>query len=76
MLKEGGARAVKVEGGSREIAETISAIRGAGIPVMGHIGFTPQAVHALGGSRVQGRGEIGRFRLLEEAARLQDAGAF
>lgn len=76
ILKETGAHAVKVEGGSPALAPTIEAIVGAGIPVMGHLGFTPQSVHALGGARVQGRGPEGRTRLLEEARRVEDAGAF
>jgi 3-methyl-2-oxobutanoate hydroxymethyltransferase len=76
ILKESGANAVKLEGGSPQIAETIRAIVEAGIPVMGHLGFTPQSVNALGGTRVQGRDEAGRSRLLEEAARVEQAGAF
>jgi 3-methyl-2-oxobutanoate hydroxymethyltransferase len=75
-MKETGANAVKVEGGSVEMAETIAALVRAGIPVMGHIGFTPQAVHALGGARVQGRDPSARDRLLEEARRVEAAGAF
>lgn len=76
ILKETGAQAVKVEGGSPQIAETIAAIRRAGIPVMAHLGLTPQAVHALGGYRVQGRGDEGRQQLLEESRRIEAAGAF
>jgi 3-methyl-2-oxobutanoate hydroxymethyltransferase len=76
ILKESGANAVKLEGGSPRAAETIHAIVDAGIPVMGHLGFTPQSVNALGGSRVQGRDEAGRSRLLEEAVRIEAAGAF
>ena len=76
ILKESGAAAVKLEGGSPAIAETVAAVVGAGIPVMGHLGFTPQSVHALGGSRVQGRSSEGRRQLFEEARRLQGAGAF
>jgi len=76
ILKESGANAVKVEGGSPRVAGTIEAIVEAGIPVMGHLGFTPQSVNALGGNRVQGRGEAGRSRLLEEALRIEAAGAF
>jgi 3-methyl-2-oxobutanoate hydroxymethyltransferase len=76
ILKETGASAVKLEGGSPEMAETVAAIVRAGIPVMGHLGFTPQSVHALGGFRVQGRGEEAQDRLLTEAQRLEDAGAF
>lgn len=76
VLKETGAAAVKLEGGSPEIAETVHALVRAGIPVMGHLGFTPQAVHALGGARVQGREDGGRDRLLAEGRRLEEAGAF
>ena len=76
ILKETGASAVKLEGGSHSIVETVAAIVGAGIPVMGHLGFTPQAVHTLGGFRVQGRDEAAGRRLVEEARRLEVAGAF
>jgi 3-methyl-2-oxobutanoate hydroxymethyltransferase len=76
VLKETGAAAVKMEGGSPEMAETIAAVVRAGIPVMGHVGFTPQSVNTLGGFRVQGRGEGGAERLLEEALRVEEAGAF
>lgn len=75
FLKEAGAEAVKLEGGS-PMAESIRAIVSAGIPVMGHIGLTPQAVHALGGFRVQGKGEAAREKLLADARAVQDAGAF
>ncbi|MDQ6874910.1 MAG: 3-methyl-2-oxobutanoate hydroxymethyltransferase [Actinomycetota bacterium] len=74
FMKEGGAQAVKLEGGARMVAH-VEAIVSAGIPVMAHIGFTPQSVHALGGYRVQGRGE-GGDRLLRDALGLQQAGAF
>lgn len=76
VLKETGAAAVKLEGGTPEMAETVAAVVRAGIPVMGHLGFTPQSVHALGGFRVQGREEGARERLLAEARRLEEAGAF
>jgi 3-methyl-2-oxobutanoate hydroxymethyltransferase len=76
VLKETGATAVKVEGGSPEMAETVAAVVRAGIPVMGHLGFTPQSVHALGGVRVQARQEEQRERLIADARRLEDAGAF
>lgn len=76
LMKETGAAAVKLEGGSEAIESTVAAIVDAGIPVMGHLGFTPQSVHALGGFRVQGRGEGARARLMEEARRLERAGAF
>jgi 3-methyl-2-oxobutanoate hydroxymethyltransferase len=76
VMKETEAAAVKVEGGSEEMAERIAAIVRAGIPVMGHLGMTPQSEHALGGRRVQGREEAQRDRLLVDAKRLEDAGAF
>lgn len=75
MMKEGLAHAVKLEGG-RRVAPSVEAIVGAGIPVMAHIGFTPQSEHALGGYRVQGRGEDAAQRMIGEAEALQDAGAF
>jgi len=74
-LKEGGAHAVKLEGG-RAVAATIERIVAAEIPVMGHVGLTPQAVHRMGGHRVQGRGEAGAQRVLEDALAVQEAGAF
>ncbi|MFI5217601.1 MAG: 3-methyl-2-oxobutanoate hydroxymethyltransferase, partial [Candidatus Limnocylindria bacterium] len=74
-VKEGGAQAVKLEGG-RTVAETIARIAAAEIPVMGHVGLTPQAIHRMGGHRVQGRGESGRSRVLEDARAVEAAGAF
>ncbi|GAA2024575.1 3-methyl-2-oxobutanoate hydroxymethyltransferase [Pseudokineococcus marinus] len=74
MLKEGGAAAVKLEGGAA-VAPSVRALVDAGVPVMGHVGFTPQSEHALGGYRVQGRGDDAD-RLLADALALQDAGAF
>jgi 3-methyl-2-oxobutanoate hydroxymethyltransferase len=74
-LKEGGAQAVKLEGG-RSVAETIARIVAAEIPVMGHVGLTPQAIHRMGGHRVQGRGEEGRARVLADAHAVEEAGAF
>jgi 3-methyl-2-oxobutanoate hydroxymethyltransferase len=65
---------VKLEGGSNRVAQ-IEAIVAAGIPVMGHLGFTPQSVHAIGGFKVQGRGDSAKD-LLEQAKQLQSAGAF
>jgi 3-methyl-2-oxobutanoate hydroxymethyltransferase len=76
VLQESGAEAVKLEGGGARVAATVERIVDAGIPVMGHLGFTPQSVNALGGNRVQGRGDEGRARLLADAKRLQDAGVF
>jgi 3-methyl-2-oxobutanoate hydroxymethyltransferase len=74
FMKEGGCHAVKFEGGVR-VAEQIRKVTGAGIPVMAHIGFTPQSEHQLGGYRVQGRGDDAR-RLLSDAHAVADAGAF
>lgn len=76
VMKETGASAVKLEGGSEETAETTRRLVGIGIPVMAHIGLTPQSVHALGGFRVQGRDEEARERLMTEARRMEAAGAF
>jgi 3-methyl-2-oxobutanoate hydroxymethyltransferase len=74
-LKEGGAQAVKLEGGQRVLPQ-VRALTGAGIPVMGHLGLTPQSVNALGGMRrVQGRGDAGE-QLLADARALERAGAF
>jgi len=75
FMKEGGAHAVKLEGGARFVPQ-VEALAGCGIPVMAHLGFTPQSEHALGGYRVQGRGHGGERRLVEDALALQDAGAF
>lgn len=74
FMKEGRAHAVKLEGG-RRFAPHIEAVVAAGVPVMGHLGFTPQSEHELGGYRVQGRGE-GADDLVADARALQDAGAF
>jgi 3-methyl-2-oxobutanoate hydroxymethyltransferase len=74
FMKETGAHAVKLEGGVRS-AKQIKRIVRAGIPVMGHIGYTPQSEHGLGGHIIQGRGE-GANQLLEDARAVQDAGAF
>jgi 3-methyl-2-oxobutanoate hydroxymethyltransferase len=75
FVSEGGAQAVKVEGGVRS-ARTIEAIVKVGIPVMAHIGLTPQAVHGLGGHRVQGKTVESARRLLADAFAVQEAGAF
>jgi 3-methyl-2-oxobutanoate hydroxymethyltransferase len=74
FVKEGGVAAVKLEGGAGAAA-AIERIVGAEIPVMGHVGLTPQAVHRMGGYRVQGRG-AGRERVLADARAVQEAGAF
>ncbi|MCB9593433.1 MAG: 3-methyl-2-oxobutanoate hydroxymethyltransferase [Sandaracinaceae bacterium] len=75
FLSEGGAHAVKLEGG-RSVAPTIERIVAAGIPVMGHVGLTPQSVHAMGGFRVQGKSEEQAARILDDALYVQEAGAF
>ncbi|MCG6989761.1 MAG: 3-methyl-2-oxobutanoate hydroxymethyltransferase [Gemmatimonadetes bacterium] len=75
-LKEAGVEAVKIEGGHERTCEAVRALVAAGIPVMGHIGLTPQSVHALGGYRVQGRDEAAAERIRREAAALEEAGAF
>lgn len=75
LLQEAGAHAVKLEGG-RDVAPTVARLVQAGIPVMGHLGFTPQSVHAIGGYRVQARTEEAARRLLEDAQALAEAGAF
>ncbi|PWR12400.1 3-methyl-2-oxobutanoate hydroxymethyltransferase [Micromonospora acroterricola] len=74
FMKEGGCHAVKLEGG-RRCAAQIAAIVGAGIPVMAHIGFTPQSEHTLGGYRVQGRGDAAD-EVLADARAVAEAGAF
>jgi 3-methyl-2-oxobutanoate hydroxymethyltransferase len=74
VLQETGAHGVKLEGG-RHMAETVSALVERGIPVIGHLGLTPQSVHALGGYRVQGREAKNAERLVEDAAELEAAGA-
>lgn len=74
FMKEGGAHAVKLEGGV-EMAPQIERMVKGGIPVMAHIGFTPQSEHALGGYRVQGRGDAAE-RILRDAEAVQEAGAF
>lgn len=75
VMKETGANAVKLEGG-QEIAELVHRLVSVGIPVVGHIGFTPQSVHALGGYRVVGKKEDERERLKRDFKALEDAGAF
>ena len=75
MVKEGGAHAVKLEGGER-MMDRIEAITRMDIPVMAHIGLTPQSVHRMGGYRVQGRGERSRQQLLRDAKAVEEAGAF
>lgn len=76
VLQRTGCTAVKMEGGGPEMAEVVRRVVTAGIPVMGHIGFTPQSVNALGGYVVQGREDIDAARLMDEARQLEEAGAF
>ena len=75
LMREGGCQSVKLEGGG-ERAEAVRRLVDAGIPVMGHLGLTPQSIHQLGGHRVQGRDERAGTRILEDALALQDAGAY
>jgi 3-methyl-2-oxobutanoate hydroxymethyltransferase len=75
FLKEAGAHAIKLEGGVA-VAETVRALVDAGIPTMGHIGLTPQAVHQFGGWKVQGRTPQSAIRLMNDAQALERAGAF
>jgi 3-methyl-2-oxobutanoate hydroxymethyltransferase len=75
FIQEGGARAVKLEGGE-VVAETVRRLVGCGIPVMGHIGLTPQSVHQLGGFKVRGKGLEEGKKLLNDARVLEEAGAF
>ena len=75
LFQEGGAAAVKLEGG-RAIADTVRKLTAAGLPVMGHLGLTPQHVHRLGGMRQQARSESAAHELILDALALEDAGAF
>jgi 3-methyl-2-oxobutanoate hydroxymethyltransferase len=75
FLQEAGAHAVKIEGGEPVVPQVL-ALTQAGIPVMGHLGLTPQSVYQLGGFRVQGRTEIAAKAMIEDAKRLEEAGAF
>jgi 3-methyl-2-oxobutanoate hydroxymethyltransferase len=74
LMKEGACESIKLEGG-QEIAEHVHRIVRAGIPVVGHVGLTPQSVHALGGFKVQGRG-AGAEKVIDDALALEQAGAF
>ena len=75
LIKEGGCHSVKLEGGAQH-AELVRRLVGAGIPVMGHIGLTPQSYHQLGGFTVQGREQGGRERLINDALALEEAGVY
>jgi 3-methyl-2-oxobutanoate hydroxymethyltransferase len=76
FIKEAQAHAVKLEGATKLNLEVIERLVSMGIPVMGHLGFTPQAIHSLGGTRVQGRSAEEAFKLMEEAEALTRAGVF
>jgi len=75
FIQEGGAQAIKLEGGVN-VAEKVRSIVSCGIPVMGHIGLTPQSIHQLGGYKIQGRTAETARRMLEDAQALEEAGAF
>ncbi|NIG55879.1 3-methyl-2-oxobutanoate hydroxymethyltransferase [Chitinophaga sp. Cy-1792] len=75
VMKESGAQGIKVEGGA-EIIDSVKAILSAGIPVMGHLGLTPQSINQLGGYGLQGKSEAEANKLLEDATLLQEAGCF
>jgi 3-methyl-2-oxobutanoate hydroxymethyltransferase len=75
FMQEGGAHAVKLEGG-RDMADAVRRIVSCGIPVMGHLGLTPQSIHQFGGFKVQGREEAAAQRIMEDAKILEEAGAF
>jgi 3-methyl-2-oxobutanoate hydroxymethyltransferase len=76
VMQESGADSVKLEGGSAEVLRAVRAVTGVGIPVMGHLGYTPQSEHALGRSRVQARDEHDAAALVDQARRLEEAGVF
>jgi 3-methyl-2-oxobutanoate hydroxymethyltransferase len=76
FLSEGGAQAVKVEGASDDTLILVEGLVAAGVPVMGHIGLTPQSVHVLGGYKTQGKDSAAAARLIADAVALQDVGAF
>jgi 3-methyl-2-oxobutanoate hydroxymethyltransferase len=75
LIKEANAQAVKLEGG-REFAEVVHKITSSGIPVMGHLGLTPQSIHQIGGYKVQGKKEDAAHRIIEDAKVLEEAGSF
>ena len=75
LMKEAGATAVKLEGGAN-VCPQVRALVGAGIPVIGHLGLTPQSIHVFGGYKLQGRGEEAAQKLLADARALEEAGAF
>jgi len=75
IIQEGGAQAVKLEGG-REVAGVVKAMVAAGIPVIGHLGLTPQAIHQMGAYKVQGKDEVAAKKMINDALALEEAGAF
>ena len=75
LMQEGGAQSVKLEGGER-LAPTVAAIVGCGIPVMGHLGLTPQSIHGLGGYRAQGKAAHEAAQMIRDAHALEEAGAY
>jgi 3-methyl-2-oxobutanoate hydroxymethyltransferase len=75
IMREGGSKAVKMEGG-REIADTVRLVVQSGVPVVGHVGLTPQSVHQLGGFRVQGKDSAQVRKLFDDVLALEEAGAF
>ncbi len=75
LLKEGGAQSVKLEGG-KHVADTVRRLTQAGIPVMGHLGLTPQSINQIGGYKVQGKTPAAAVRILNDAMALQEAGAY
>lgn len=76
VMQKTGAHAVKIEGGNQEMADTVRALVRTGIPVMGHLGFTPQSVRTLGGFKVQGREPAAAEQMIADAKRLEEAGVF
>ncbi|MHB1222417.1 MAG: 3-methyl-2-oxobutanoate hydroxymethyltransferase, partial [Gemmatimonadaceae bacterium] len=76
VMRETGAQALKLEGAGPRVDAAVRAVVEAGIPVMGHLGFTPQSVHAMGGARVQGRDPAAADDIVDQARRLEDAGVF
>lgn len=76
FIKEANAHAVKIEGGSKRITDTVQHCVEAGVPVLGHLGFTPQFLHTMGGYKVQGKNADATKQMLEQAIALQESGAF
>ena len=75
-LMQAGSHAIKIEGADEDSLQTISYLVKSGIPIMGHIGLTPQSIHQLGGYKVQGKSDQDSIKLIDEAMRLEDAGCF